>query len=105
MPAVTTLNRTGLADALFSQTRQKVLRLFFARQERDFSAKELIEQAGAGWGAVQNKINLTPLSHRKLGQMDFLFKKRNGRDFRPCRLVIPSPIFEGRSGLQSFGFS
>ena len=56
MPAVTTSNRTGLADALFSQTRQKVLRLFFARQERDFSIKELIEQAEAGSGAVQREL-------------------------------------------------
>lgn len=55
MSAVTT-NRTGLADALFSTTRQKVLRLFFTRQDRDFSIKELIEQAEAGSGAVQREL-------------------------------------------------
>jgi len=56
MPAVKTSKCTGLADALFSQTRQKVLRLFFARGERDFSLKELIEQAEAGSGAVQREL-------------------------------------------------
>ncbi|WP_236744390.1 nucleotidyltransferase domain-containing protein [Marinobacter similis] len=56
MPEVTTLNRTGLADALFSATRQKVLRLFFTRQGRDFSIKELIEEAEAGSGAVQREL-------------------------------------------------
>ncbi|RBW48593.1 transcriptional regulator [Marinobacter sp. F3R11] len=56
MPAVKTSKCTGLADALFSQTRQKVLRLFFAREERDFSIKELIEQAEAGSGAVQREL-------------------------------------------------
>ncbi|MDG5499642.1 transcriptional regulator [Marinobacter sp. BGYM27] len=56
MPAVTTLNRTGLADALFSATRQKVLRLLFARQDGDFSIQELIQQAEAGSGAVQREL-------------------------------------------------
>ncbi|PCM44915.1 nucleotidyltransferase domain-containing protein [Marinobacter sp. ANT_B65] len=56
MPAVKTSKCTGLADALFSQTRQKVLRLFFARGERDFSLKELIEHAEAGSGAVQREL-------------------------------------------------
>ena len=56
MPAVTTLDRTGLADALFSATRQKVLRLFFMKPESDFSIKELIDQAEAGSGAVQREL-------------------------------------------------
>lgn len=56
MSAVTTSNRTGLADALFSATRQKILRLFFAQPHRDFSMKELIEQAEAGSGAVQREL-------------------------------------------------
>lgn len=56
MLEVTTSNRTGLADALFSVTRQKVLRLFFTRPEQDFSIKELIEQAQSGSGAVQREV-------------------------------------------------
>lgn len=56
MLEVTTSNRTGLSDALFSVTRQKVLRLFFTRPEQDFSIKELIEQAQAGSGAVQREV-------------------------------------------------
>lgn len=54
--SATTSDRTGLADALFSRTRQKVLQLFFAQQNTDFSMKELIEQAEAGSGAVQREL-------------------------------------------------
>lgn len=36
MSGVTTLNRTGLADALFPQTRQKVLWVFLVFGERSF---------------------------------------------------------------------
>jgi predicted nucleotidyltransferase len=56
MSEVTQAGCTGLADALFSATRQKVLRLFFTRKDSDFSIKELIEEAKAGSGAVQREV-------------------------------------------------
>ena len=93
MPAVTTSNRTGLADALFSQTRQKVLRLFFAHQERDFSVKELIEQAEAGSGAVQRE--LTRLVDSGLVQVKLLGSQKR------YRANPDSPIFPELSSLVS----
>lgn len=46
----------GLADALFSKTRQRVLGLLFGQPERSFYATELIERTGAGSGAVQREL-------------------------------------------------
>ncbi|MGE0623829.1 MAG: hypothetical protein AB7I04_08575 [Pseudomonadales bacterium] len=44
---------TGLADALFTTTQQRVLSLLFGRPSRSFFASELIELTGSGSGAVQ----------------------------------------------------
>jgi predicted nucleotidyltransferase len=93
MPAVTRSNRTGLADALFSQTRQKVLRLFFVRQERDFSVKELIEQAEAGSGAVQREL-------LRLVDSGVVQVKLQGRQKR-YRANPDSPVFPELSSLAS----
>jgi len=47
---------TSLADALFSGTRQRVLRLLFGQPERSYYATELIALAGSGSGAVQREL-------------------------------------------------
>jgi predicted nucleotidyltransferase len=47
---------SGLADALFSRTQQKVLGLLFGQSDRSFYANELIQLAGAGSGAVQREV-------------------------------------------------
>jgi predicted nucleotidyltransferase len=47
---------TNLADALFSGTRQRVLRLLFGQPERSYYATELIALAGSGSGAVQREL-------------------------------------------------
>ena len=47
---------SGLADALFSGTQQRVLGLLFGQPERSFYATELINLAGAGSGAVQREL-------------------------------------------------
>lgn len=46
----------GLADALFTQTQQRVLALLFGQDRRDFSISELISDSGAGSGAVQREV-------------------------------------------------
>lgn len=46
----------SLADALFSTTQQRVLRLLFSNPDRSFFASELIELAGSGSGAVQREL-------------------------------------------------
>ena len=45
----------GMADALFSSTRQTLLRLLFTEPERGYTLTELIELANAGRGAVQRE--------------------------------------------------
>jgi predicted nucleotidyltransferase len=48
--------RTGLADALFTATQQRVLGLLFGQPERSFFATELIALAGSGRGAMQREL-------------------------------------------------
>jgi predicted nucleotidyltransferase len=47
---------TSLADALFTNTQQRVLALLFGQPSRSFFASELIELAGSGSGAVQREL-------------------------------------------------
>ena len=46
----------SLADALFTKTQQRVLRVLFGQPERSFYASELIRQAKAGSGAAQREL-------------------------------------------------
>ena len=48
--------RTGLADALFSGSQQRLLGLLFGQPSRSFYATELISLAGIGSGAVQREL-------------------------------------------------
>lgn len=49
-------SRSGLADALFSSTQQRVLGLLFGQPERSFFASEIIARLEAGSGAVQREL-------------------------------------------------
>jgi predicted nucleotidyltransferase len=51
-----TKRRTGLADALFTTTQQRVLSQLFGRPEVSFIQQELIERAGGGSGAVRREL-------------------------------------------------
>ena len=46
----------SLADALFTKTQQRVLRVLFGKPERSFYASELIRDAGTGSGAAQREL-------------------------------------------------
>ena len=48
--------RVGVAEALFSGTRQTMLRLFFGQPDRGYTLSDLIELAKAGRGAVQREV-------------------------------------------------
>jgi len=48
--------RIGLAEALFSGTKQRVLRILFGQPSRSFYANELIGLAASGSGAVQREL-------------------------------------------------
>src|SRR5258708_16520849 len=47
--------RKSLADALFTKTQQRVMRVLFGQPERSFYATELIRDAGTGSGAAQRE--------------------------------------------------
>ena len=48
--------RKSLADALFTKTQQRVMRVLFGQPERSFYASELIRDAGTGSGAAQRLL-------------------------------------------------
>ena len=48
--------RRSLADALFTKTQQRVLRVLFGQPERSFYTSELIRDAGTGSGAAQREL-------------------------------------------------
>lgn len=50
--------RGSVADALFPQTKQRVLGLLFGQPARSFGTLELIELAASGRGAVQRELEL-----------------------------------------------
>ncbi|WP_282246981.1 MULTISPECIES: transcriptional regulator [Stenotrophomonas] len=45
-----------MADALFTQTQQRILGLIFGQSNRDFAVSELITATGGGSGAVQREL-------------------------------------------------
>lgn len=65
----------SIADALFSLSRQQVLKLLYSQPEHEFSIGELIEKAGVGTGAVQREIN-------RLVECGLVILKRHGRQKR-----------------------
>ena len=50
------LAASGLADALFTTTQQRVLGLLFGLPDRSFFANEIIGKTGSGSGAVQREL-------------------------------------------------
>lgn len=48
--------RHSLADALFTKTQQRVLRVLFGHPDRSVYASELIRSAGTGSGAAQREL-------------------------------------------------
>ena len=79
------LMRTGLADALFTATQQRVLGLVFGQPERSFFATELFALAGAGRGAVQREL-------RRLEESGLVTTSRIGNQ-KHYRANAAAPIF------------
>jgi predicted nucleotidyltransferase len=52
----TVASSTGLSDALFPGTKQRVLGILYGQTDRSFYANELIGLAGSGSGAVQREL-------------------------------------------------
>ena len=56
MGSVKRKRNSGVANALFGQTRQRVLALFFGMGGRELAQSDAIAQANSGSGAVQREI-------------------------------------------------
>lgn len=77
---------SGLADALFSTTRQKVLAYLFGHPDCSFYASELIALAGSGSGAVQRELS-------RLVQCGLATMNRIGKQTH-YQANTESPLFE-----------
>lgn len=82
---------TGMADALFSGTQQRVLRLLFGQPGRSFFATELIRLVGAGSGAVQREL-------RGLAESGLVVVTRVGNQ-KHYQANRDAPVFEELRGL------
>lgn len=85
------LKSSGLADALFSGTKQRVLGLLFGQPSRSFYATELIGLAGSGSGAVQREL-------ANLAQSGLVTVRAVGNQ-KHYRANTDSPIFAELCGI------
>ena len=82
---------TGLADALFTSTQQRVLALLFGQPARSFFATELIELTGSGSGAIQREL-------KRLTSSGLVTVTRIGNQ-KHYQANPASPVFEELRGL------
>jgi predicted nucleotidyltransferase len=81
----------GLADALFTDTQQRVLGLLFGQPERSFMLSEIIRLARSGTGAVQRELH-------RLGNSGIItVTSVAGRKYVQANRA--APIFEELRGL------
>jgi len=90
---------TGLADALFTTTQQRVLGYLFGQPDRSFFSSELIKLTGAGSGAVQRELKC-------LSDSGLLATSRVGNQ-KHYQANADSPIFEELCGIvrKTFGLA
>jgi predicted nucleotidyltransferase len=74
VPEMGTSHRSNLSDALFSQTRQRVLGLLYGHPDESFFATEIFRRIGGGRGSVQRELErlvssglvlLTPVGNQR----------------------------------------
>jgi predicted nucleotidyltransferase len=85
------LSRTGLADALFTSTQQRLLGLLYGQPQRSFYATELIERTGSGSGAVQREL-------RRLSESGLIDITRLGNQ-KHYQANASAPIFNELRGI------
>jgi hypothetical protein len=78
-------SRNSLADALFTKTQQRVLRVLFGQPDRSFYASELIRDAGTGSGAAQREL-------ARLGASGLIVARRIGNQ-KHYQANATSPLF------------
>ena len=82
---------TGLADALFTTTQQRLLALLFGQPGRSFFASELIRLTGSGSGAVQRELKRFASSG--LVSVTSIGRQKHYQANPDC------PVFEEMSGI------
>ena len=82
---------TGLADALFTTTQQRLLALLFGQPGRSFFSSELIQLTGSGSGAVQRELKRFASSG--LVSVTSIGRQKHYQANPDC------PVFEEMSGI------
>jgi predicted nucleotidyltransferase len=87
-----TRNTTGVSDALFTKTQQRVLGILFATPNRNFYESEIIRLAGGGRGAVQRELTKLEksglvIAHR-IGKQKHYRPNTKASVFKPLRELI-----------------
>ncbi|MBS1210117.1 MAG: hypothetical protein H6R19_2515 [Proteobacteria bacterium] len=90
---------TGLGDALFSTTQQRVLSWLYGQPERSFFANELIALTGGGTGAIQREL-------QRLEGCGLLKAERRGNQ-KHYQANSEAPIFAELCGIvqKTFGLA
>ena len=83
--------RGSLADALFTNTQQKLLRLLYGQPQRSFFANELIALTRSGSGAVQREL-------ARLLESGLITSEQFGRQ-RHYRANAKAPIYAELKGI------
>jgi predicted nucleotidyltransferase len=87
---------TSLADALFTTTQQRVLRLLFGNTERTYFKQELIERTGSGSGAVQRElarlVESGLVSMSRIGSQKHYQANRNAPIFEELRGIVVKTV-------------
>jgi predicted nucleotidyltransferase len=95
----TQVKRTGMGDALFSKTQQRVLGYLFTNPDRSFYVNEIVKHAGMGIGTVQRELE-------KLSKAGILTVRKIGNQ-KHYEANHESPIFEELYSLvfKTFGMA
>jgi predicted nucleotidyltransferase len=90
------VSASGIADALFTNTQQRVLGLLFGQPERSFFANEVITLAGSGSGAVQRELARLESSGlvtvQRIGNQKHFQANRASPIFEPLWKIIQTTV-------------
>ncbi len=85
-------SNSGISDALFSKTQQRLMGVLFANADRSFYTNEILRLVGAGSGAVQRVLKrmtdagLLPV--RQVGNQKHYQANRNAPVFEELRGIV-----------------
>lgn len=86
----------ALANALFTNTQQRVLGLLFGQPDRSYFANEIILRAGSGSGAVQRELARLEASGlvtvRRVGNQKHFQANPASPIFEPLRHIVQSTV-------------